>query len=132
MRETLSNIFYRMYYYNVIMSGGASIAGKIAVQVDVERDARIILVGWWVVGFAELSQPNYKPTMGGRCIETRYHVSPTTEDMCRPPLSSLTTQMPRHYSRRLSLGCPYPLALCLDPDPVCNTVGARVLFRCLP
>jgi hypothetical protein len=34
MQETLSNIFYRMYYYNVIMSGGTSIAGKITVQVD--------------------------------------------------------------------------------------------------
>ena len=27
-----------------------------------------------VVGFAELSQPNYKPTKGGRCIETRSSV----------------------------------------------------------
>jgi hypothetical protein len=27
-------------------------------------------VGWWVVGFAGLTKPNYKPTMGGRCIET--------------------------------------------------------------
>jgi hypothetical protein len=41
------------------------------VQVDVECDARLFLVGWWVVGFAGLTKPNYKPTMGGRCIETR-------------------------------------------------------------
>ena len=45
MRETLSDIFYKLYYYNVIMSGGASIAGKITVQVDAERDARSFLVG---------------------------------------------------------------------------------------
>jgi hypothetical protein len=48
MRETLSNIFYRMYYYNVIMSGGTSIAGKITVQVDVERDTRLF---WWGGGW---------------------------------------------------------------------------------
>ena len=44
MRETLSDIFYKMYYYNVILSGGASIAGQIRVQVGVERDARSF---WW-------------------------------------------------------------------------------------
>ena len=40
MRETLSDIYYRIHYYDVIVSGGASVAGKIAVQVDVKRDAR--------------------------------------------------------------------------------------------
>ena len=40
----LSDIFYKMYYYNVIVSGGASIAGQIRVQVGVERDARSF---WW-------------------------------------------------------------------------------------
>jgi hypothetical protein len=44
MQETLSDIFYKMYYYNIIMSSGASIIGKIAVQVDAERDARSF---WW-------------------------------------------------------------------------------------
>jgi len=32
-----------------------------------------------VVGFAELSHPNYKPTMGGRCIETRPPPAPSPE-----------------------------------------------------
>jgi hypothetical protein len=41
------------------------------VQVNAERDARSFLVEWWVVGFAGLTKPNYKPTMGGRCIGTR-------------------------------------------------------------
>jgi hypothetical protein len=40
------------------------------VQVNTKRNARLFLVGWWVVGFAGLTKPNYKPTMGGRCIET--------------------------------------------------------------
>src|ERR1700689_4300244 len=71
MRETLSDIFYKMYYYNVILSGGALIAGQIRVQVDAERDARSFWWGGWVVGFARLSHPNYKPTMGGKRIETR-------------------------------------------------------------
>ena len=51
MREMLSNIFYRMYYYNVIVSGGASIAGQITVQVGVERDARSF---WWGVRLSQL------------------------------------------------------------------------------
>jgi hypothetical protein len=70
MRETLSNIFYRMYYYNVFISGGALIAGKVAVQVDAERDARSFWWGGRVVGFAGLTKPNYKPTTGGKRIGT--------------------------------------------------------------
>ena len=67
MRETLSNIFYRMYYYNVFMSGGTSITGKITVQVGAERDARSFWWGGRVVGFTWLTKLNYKP---GRCIKT--------------------------------------------------------------
>ena len=52
------------------MSGGASIAGKIIVQVDAKRDARSFWWGGRVVGFAGLTKPNYKPTTGGKCIET--------------------------------------------------------------
>jgi hypothetical protein len=40
MLKILSDIYYRMNFCDVIMSGGASIAGKIAVQVDAGRDAR--------------------------------------------------------------------------------------------
>jgi hypothetical protein len=40
MLEILSNIYYRMNFYDAIMSGSAAIAGKIVVQVDAERDAR--------------------------------------------------------------------------------------------
>ena len=48
------------------------------MQVDAERDARSFWWGgWWVVGFAELSYPNYKPTMGGRCIETHIVLTST-------------------------------------------------------
>jgi hypothetical protein len=36
-----------------------------AGRVDAERECAIILVG-----FARLSHPYYKPTMGGRCIGT--------------------------------------------------------------
>ena len=54
----------------MIVSGGALIAGQIRVQVDAERDARSFWWGGWVVGFARLSHPNYKPTMGGKRIET--------------------------------------------------------------
>ena len=46
MRETLSDIYYRIHYYNVIMSGSAALAGKIAVHVDARRDARSF---WWGV-----------------------------------------------------------------------------------
>jgi hypothetical protein len=44
MLEILSDIYYRMNFCDVIMSGGASIASKIAVQVDARRDARSF---WW-------------------------------------------------------------------------------------
>jgi hypothetical protein len=44
MLEILSDIYYRIYCYNETMSGSASIAGKIAVQVDAGRDARSF---WW-------------------------------------------------------------------------------------
>ena len=53
MRETLSDIFYKMYYYNIILFGGALVAGQIRVQVDAERDARSF---WWGGGAARLSQ----------------------------------------------------------------------------
>jgi hypothetical protein len=42
MLETLSHMLYRMYYYNEIRYSGASITGKITVQVDAECDARSI------------------------------------------------------------------------------------------
>jgi hypothetical protein len=44
MLEILSDIYYKIHFYDVIVSGGASIAGKIAVQVDAKRDARSF---WW-------------------------------------------------------------------------------------
>jgi hypothetical protein len=44
--ESLSDIYYRMNFCNVIMSGGTLIAGKIAVQVDVKRDARAFSWCW--------------------------------------------------------------------------------------
>ena len=47
MLEILSDIYYRIHYYDVIMSGGALITGKITVQVDTERDARSF--GWCAV-----------------------------------------------------------------------------------
>jgi hypothetical protein len=40
MLEILSDIYYRIYYYNENMSGSTSIASKIVVQVDAKRDAR--------------------------------------------------------------------------------------------
>jgi hypothetical protein len=40
MRETLSDIYYRMNFCDISASGGILITGKIIVQVDVERDAR--------------------------------------------------------------------------------------------
>ena len=46
MRETLSDIYYRIHFFYETVSGGASIAGKIAVQVDAKRDARSF---WWGV-----------------------------------------------------------------------------------
>jgi hypothetical protein len=70
MLEMLSDIYYRIHFFYETVSGGASIAGKIVVQVDAKRDARSFWWGGWVVGFAGLTKPNYKPTMGGRCIET--------------------------------------------------------------
>jgi hypothetical protein len=39
MLETLNDIFYRMYYYNIIISGGIEMIGKIVVQMDTEYDA---------------------------------------------------------------------------------------------
>ena len=47
MLKILSNIYYRINFCNAIMSGGALIAGKIAVQVDAGRDARSF---WWGSG----------------------------------------------------------------------------------
>jgi hypothetical protein len=44
MLEILSDIYYRMNCYNVIMSGRAAIARKSIVQVDARRDARSF---WW-------------------------------------------------------------------------------------
>jgi hypothetical protein len=44
IQETLSGVFYRMYYYDIIASCGVSIAGQITVQMDAERDARSF---WW-------------------------------------------------------------------------------------
>jgi hypothetical protein len=44
MRETLSDIYYRIHYYNIIMSSSVALAGKIAMQVDARRDARSF---WW-------------------------------------------------------------------------------------
>jgi hypothetical protein len=40
MLKTLSHIFHRIYYYNETVSSGASIVGKITVQVGVRREAR--------------------------------------------------------------------------------------------
>ena len=48
MREILSDIYYRIHYYDVILYGSASIAGKIAVQVDAGGDARSF---WWGGGW---------------------------------------------------------------------------------
>jgi len=51
------------------MSGGALIAGKITVELNADATRKHFggVVG--VVGFAGLSHPNYKPTMGGRCTK---------------------------------------------------------------
>jgi hypothetical protein len=50
IRETLSDIYYRIHFPYETVSRGASIAGKIAVQVDAGRDARSFWcgrgVGW--------------------------------------------------------------------------------------
>jgi hypothetical protein len=48
MLEILSDIYCRIHFCNAIASGIALIAGKIAVQVDARRDARLIL---WLVGW---------------------------------------------------------------------------------
>ena len=70
MRETLSDIYYKIHYCDGTMSGGASIASKITVQVDAKRDARSFWWGGRVVGFAVLTKQNYKPTTCGKRIET--------------------------------------------------------------
>ena len=44
LQGILNDIYYRIHSYNVIVSGSASIAGKITVQVDARRDARSF---WW-------------------------------------------------------------------------------------
>jgi hypothetical protein len=71
MLEMLSDIYYRIHFFYETESGGASIAGKIAVQVDAKRDARSFWWGGRVVRFAGLTKPNYKPTTGGKCIGSR-------------------------------------------------------------
>ena len=40
----LSDIYYRIYYYDELASRSVSIAGKITVQVDAKCDARLFLV----------------------------------------------------------------------------------------
>ena len=65
------------------MSGGALIAGKITVELNADATRKHFggVVG--VVGFAGLSHPNYKPTMGGRCIGTRgMTLSPSSIKAC--------------------------------------------------
>jgi hypothetical protein len=47
IQETLSDIYYRMNFCDAITSGGTSIVGQIAVQVNAKRDARLF---WWGVG----------------------------------------------------------------------------------
>jgi hypothetical protein len=69
MRETLSDIYYRIYYLLCNNVGRASIAGKITVQVNASATRAF----WWggrVVGFVGLTKPNYKPTTGGKRIGT--------------------------------------------------------------
>ena len=49
MLEILSDIYYRIYYCDVIVSGGALIAGKITVQVNANA-TRDHFGGVWVLG----------------------------------------------------------------------------------
>jgi hypothetical protein len=71
IRETLSDIYYRIYFCDVIASGVHQLQGKIAVQVDGKRDARSFWWGGKVVGFAGLTKQNYKPTTCGIRIGCR-------------------------------------------------------------
>ena len=71
MRETLSDIYYRIYYCDAIASGVYQLQGKIAVQVDGKRDARSFWWGGRVVGFAGMTKQNYKPTTCGIRIGCR-------------------------------------------------------------
>ena len=49
MLKILSDIYYRMNFYNIIILYGVAIAGKIAVQIDAKRDARSFC--WWWGGW---------------------------------------------------------------------------------
>ena len=59
MREILSDIYYKIHFYYVTVSGGASIAGKITVRVDADATRAHFgggggvvkltkLFGWWM------------------------------------------------------------------------------------
>ena len=63
------------------------------MQVDAERDARSFFgeVGW-VVGFAGLSHPNYKPTMGGKRIGCP-HITSGCQDSLRTAYLSENTKI---------------------------------------